>query len=556
MKIKFLMAFATIALLLSFVFGFEIKESKADDVIHVSYAGGTNLLDPNNLEANQTRYSTIDPIYLPSTSGSLFFQICFSWARPSDPDNVTVEFFDIDMVSIGTFCAGDGFSSWGGDNNYYGCIMLEDIPDNAFAFQMRDLSDIDEELLQEGGKIMIFLGDEMLDEFEDFYPHVGVFDLSKEDVPVIEVSYDAPLSLDDIKEMIDCSDGYLGDVKRSLVVEAQDYLDNSNRIGTYRIVARVTDGRNHIDGEFYLKVVDKEFPTITGPDKINFAVGEEINDASIQNYFTVYDGYDNLTPQDIEILTEYPKQVYLVSLKVITLRISDSSGNTVEKDVSLFYADVDAPTIEGPDTITINYQLRTTVENIIRNQVTVTDTLDKTPVLTVDTDEYTGNERRIGTYNVTISARDFSGNVTTKDIVINVEDNIAPVIYLNSYKIDVTSSVNLSKLDFENLAFLQSTRYRTKNYTSKVLVDTYTGHESEPGLYKYKLLITLEDGEEIEKEFLVNVGENLYIIDQSAVKQISYKSESLLIVAASVLSLLAIMVVIGVRSKKLTKLIQ
>ena len=555
MKRNLFLALLITALSFSFMFGFNVKETKADSAIQLSYAGGKNLLDPNNLVGNQTRYSTINNIYLPDTTMPLFFQVYFNWARPIAPEVVAVEFFDIDMVSIGISFGSDGDLDYDSNETYVGTIMVEDIPSNAFSFKVLYIADFEEEFLELGGRIMIFSGDEMADEFEEFYPHIGLYNISESEMPIIEVSYDAPLTIDEIKEMVYCSDGYLGDLKRSLVVEAGIYLTNKNITGLYEVKCSVSDGTNTTKGSFYLKVVDRDFPTLTGPDKIYFSIGETVTDQMIKEQFVPYDGYDAMIPASIEIVGTYPQIVNQITVTPLTLRLADSSGNTIEKEITIYYRDTNAPTIEAPESIVISYQLRMKIGDIIKNHVTVSDTIDQAPVLTVTQDEYSGNERRIGTYNVTVEATDSSNNTVSKDMSITVTDDIAPVIYLNSYAIDVTSSVNLSKLDFENIAFRILNGGKNKKYSSKVLLDTYTGHENEPGTYTYKMLITTDEGEEIEKEFIINVGDNLYIIDTQAVKQMSYKNIALIVVASTIAVLGLALAYLGIRSKKLTKIV-
>ena len=557
MKNKFLMVLAIIALSFSFVFTLDTKETKADALIPLSYAGGTNLLDPEILASNQSHYYTTNKTYLPDPEGPLFFQIYFGWSRPNEITNLAVEFFDINLMSIGIKFAGNGELAFGADDNYYGYIMIEDIPQAAFSFQVLDIFELEDTFIEDGGKIMAFIGDEMLDEFEDFYPHVGLYDISVPgSSPIIDVSYDNPLTHDEIVEMIYCSDGYLGDLKRYLVVDSSHYIQNKTITGRYPIYCSVSDGVNTQSGTFYIRVVDRDFPEIYGPDKLYFELGEIVTEEKIESFYTVYDGYDGLLPNAIHIRGFYPESMSYLGIFPVTLTLSDSSGNTTEKAITLYYFDTDAPTIECPETVTINYQLKMHISEIISNYVVVSDTIDPHPVVAVTSDEYTGNERRLGTYTVEVSATDICGNVSYATMEINVTDTIAPVIYLNSYSIDVTTSVSLSQIDFEQLTYMTPGIPKNKKYTSTVLVDTYTGHEKEPGVYSYKMLLTDEDGNEFEKEFLVRVGENTYVIDTTAVKQVSYKNMSLfvLIGISSVFGLF--IVFFGIRSKKLTKLIK
>ena len=58
------------------------------------------------------------------------------------------------------------------------------------------------------------------------------------------------------------------------------------------------------------------------------------------------------------------------------------------------------------------------------DSVNTTDNLDNSPILVVDADSYSGNENKIGNYQVTFKATDVSGNYTTKTIDIIVDSHL------------------------------------------------------------------------------------------------------------------------------------
>ena len=144
--------------------------------------------------------------------------------------------------------------------------------------------------------------------------------------------------------------------------------------------------------------------------------------------------------------------------------------------------------------------------------VNTTDNLDNSPILVVDADSYSGNENKIGNYQVTFKATDVSGNYTTKTIDIIVQDLVKPVIYIDLGTIETLSTVILKVEDISNILYKRKELKRSTKYNVEVLKNTYTGHESIPGSYVLRLRYTSND-EKIEKSFVIKVTEASYVID-------------------------------------------
>lgn len=122
--------------------------------------------------------------------------------------------------------------------------------------------------------------------------------------------------------------------------------------------------------------------------------------------------------------------------------LKDAGGNTAEIAVSvLVLTDTGAPVIEGVHDHTV--LLGKTVD--YSSGVTVTDDYDKAPSLTVSGKV---DFKTVGSYTVTYTASDASGNTSVKSCVVRVvEDKTAPRISASNFSVYLGDSVSyLSKV--------------------------------------------------------------------------------------------------------------
>ena len=181
------------------------------------------------------------------------------------------------------------------------------------------------------------------------------------------------------------------------------------------------------------------------------------------------------------VVGEYTTNSMTIKEETITIEVEDSSGNKASKSITLSFYDNVPPIITCPETIMLSYQVRKPISNIILDSVNTTDNLDNSPILVVDADSYSGNENKIGNYQVTFKATDVSGNYTTKTIDIIVQDLVKPVIYIDLGTIETLSTVILKVEDISNILYKRKELKRSTKYNVEVLKNTYTGHESIPG---------------------------------------------------------------------------
>lgn len=185
-----------------------------------------------------------------------------------------------------------------------------------------------------------------------------------------------------------------------------------------------------------------------------------------------------------------------------------------------FYQDEKVPVIE-----TNSYEYTTFVDNPITIpdlikaiELTVIDEIDGyiNDRITYEASLYESQvlnktnvrERILGEYDITFTASDYSGNVASCTIKLNVVDQTKPTIDYDTSVMSYTLSVDDEKLQFDtilnNLAV-------TDNYSSvshEILSDTYTGNEKILGEYYLDLAYRDEAGNVTEVRVTINVIDN------------------------------------------------
>lgn len=168
-----------------------------------------------------------------------------------------------------------------------------------------------------------------------------------------------------------------------------------------------------VDGATYpstLHIVDTTAPTLELKDITRYTY----NTPEMDDYI--------VSANDITELTyTYVKKPDFSNLEKqeITIRVTDTSGNSTEKSASLtLKKDTDIPTISGAKDITaflgqtINY----------KKGVTVKDKTDSKVTLTVNTSAV--NTKAEGSYPVTYTAKDRSGNKTSTTITLTLKKRV------------------------------------------------------------------------------------------------------------------------------------
>jgi probable HAF family extracellular repeat protein len=112
-----------------------------------------------------------------------------------------------------------------------------------------------------------------------------------------------------------------------------------------------------------------------------------------------------------------------------TLTVTDPCGASSQDDVVVHITDTTAPTISCPGDITIatDAHCQAVVPNLV-SQIVASDNCTPAGSLTLVQNPPAGTSVGLGTYTITVTATDASGNSTSCSTVLTVVDTTAPVI--------------------------------------------------------------------------------------------------------------------------------
>lgn len=217
---------------------------------------------------------------------------------------------------------------------------------------------------------------------------------------------------------------------------------NMKQLGTYQVKVSATDTSNNTTTKTVtVKVVDKEGPKFeTLGQSQGYVVSVPLGGSNdIASYIKATDNVDGDVTAFIKASSQLDTSK--VGTQTITLTATDSSGNTTAVTYDFSVTDTEAPVINLTKGNTVEVEAKTTFD--INQYVTVTDNSGNlTPEVegTVDTS-------KLGTYTLTIKAKDASGNEAASQVLtVNVVDKTAPGIDLKavSKTIYVGETVNFA----------------------------------------------------------------------------------------------------------------
>lgn len=347
------------------------------------------------------------------------------------------------------------------------------------------------------------------------------------------------------------SDEYDGDLSDAITYEDSDsYEENAftpeaiseRHLGTYKVIFKVKDtSNNSATMTMYINVVDNVNPYFleTGIYRYDLDVDDyELTDQDIINNVKAKDDFDG-DNVIINIISGSTKSLEKVINKeqIIVVRVCDTSGNFVEKNIVIVFHDYTKPVIEVDDLIASpSYDSNNTIEQILSSfNINVTDNYDTDLTYNIVSDDFTPNRTKIGLYDVVIQATDSSGNVGELLFQVNVVDRKAPVFSLNKDKISVYTTTK-NKLNNKDLLGLlkQSNRIKNDQYEVYTVNDTYSENTT-PGEYNYVLRVDYGNNQVEDYEF------NIHVVEEVVKDNLTFFEKVLLILKKIGLILLSIL---------------
>lgn len=271
---------------------------------------------------------------------------------------------------------------------------------------------------------------------------------------------------------------------------------------------QLEEGSIRTDYEEYIApYIDSTSPEFTGTGAYIKSYEESVSVSEIvSSHIIAFDEIDgDLSDQIVVVTDEYTGNETTIGQYLVELSVSDTSGNVARFDLYILVKDEIAPVITGPSDVYIPVEAENEIENMIDAYMEYSDAYDRSPTVTITYDDYTPNVLVVGSYLVSFDVKDSSGNTTSKDFTIHIEDIYPPVLESStSIDVDVSNPMNIDEIIDGVIA--------TDNYDQTVDIivfrDYYTGNETTTGTYFVDIILSDDSGNETPRTLMVHVNDS------------------------------------------------
>lgn len=184
------------------------------------------------------------------------------------------------------------------------------------------------------------------------------------------------------------------------------------------------------------------------------------------------------------------------------------------------------PLMQGSGILTISYARNATIQELIEENIQAHDNIDgdiSDRIQVVD-DPFTGHENITGRYTVLLSVSDTAGNTTTFQLVIDVIDNIPPVISgPSNIDVQIDAKPDLADVIANHFQFNDTYSGPITSYT--VIQDAYSD-ATEVGSYPVSVRIEDDHGNQTERTFQITIRSDLPPVMQGPDSVRLYLSET------------------------------
>ena len=292
--------------------------------------------------------------------------------------------------------------------------------------------------------------------------------------------------------------------------------------GSYTVTVTTTDeSGNSETTTFTIDVEDTTKPTVESVADQTQEVNTEITpikiearDNSGQTVTNKVDGLPNGVTFDetTNTISGTPSEVGSYDIKVTT---TDESGNETETTFTIDVEDTTKPTVKdiADQTQEVNTEIEPIkIEATDNSGQAVTNKVDGLPAgVTFDeaTNTISGTPSEVGSYTVTVTTTDESGNATETTFTIDVEDTSKPTVEsVANQTQEVNTEITPIKIEATDNSG-QTVTNKVEGLPDGVTFDeatnTISGTPNEVGSYDIKVTTTDESGNATETTFTINV---------------------------------------------------
>jgi len=468
--------------------------------------GGKNYLSNDNFELSTGRYSTIDPFtikahtyYALSFNRDYFDPGQITWTMSFYENSTLIGTYTYDMTDMYCYSYAPYVAEYvfltPANANY---VTLSFDENNDY-FLTNGITGFQLEEGQISTPYEPFVIGNLIDINGPVYQGSGV----------VIVNVDDPVLLSEITSSIVALDAIDGNVSANVTVLSDGYTANMSTLGEYVVQYSVEDQSDNVTTfDILVKVVDITDPIISGTNEIILPYPNTLSIAAIQSQLFASDNVDGEITGNIALKSDdYTLNNAVLGFYEVVFTVSDSSGNSSDYLVEVYVVDQADPIFSGPSSFTIGYGSSLSIDDILLSQ-TVEDDYDHdlTAEIVIFSDNYTPNVRQLGMYPVVFKVTDSSGNTAEKTIIVEIVDEIGPVIYLDTSIIMVYDTTILGLSDFTNLLIKTGELDDNTRYLVNVRFDSYTSRAAQEGVYHVALDFNNEAGiTELSKTFQIVV---------------------------------------------------
>ncbi len=164
------------------------------------------------------------------------------------------------------------------------------------------------------------------------------------------------------------------------------------------------------------------------------------------------------------------------------------------------------PEFSGSGLLILSYEEALGLSDIIGTHITAYDDIDGdlTDAIVVASDAYSGNETQVGAYDVRLEVTDSSNNTAYFDLVIQVKDEVPPVIEGPSLvAVDVNDALSVDTIITNNFTFYDAHDGPLTTYTLNV--DQYSGQETVLGKKTVVFSVSDSSGNETSRTIEIDI---------------------------------------------------